>query len=332
MHRIDSANNAAVLPAPIAGVNPPGFFNNNPGAGPGTVVSGDWANAVQEELTGVVEGLGLALDKNDNGQLLKAILQAVRGGQCQLRYSSAVQLLLMPLDGAFIRLNGKVRLIPDAGVAIANTNVEIGGVAAQNLAANTDYLLYIKDNGAGGLVPSFWPLAGGHVADTTAGNKGVEVRNNGGVPDSTRSLVGLVGTNGAAQFSSMLTRSWFNRPSQKATAAASGSTASNSSVEIGTGFRIPFVCWADDFVVLSAAGYSSISNTSETDCSVGLDGAALNPDQKANLNGVQFVGVPFASIVTGPRTEGRHTASLFGWAGAGGTATFYGQAEVALGR
>ena len=27
---------------------------------------------------------------------------------------------------------------------------------------------------------------------------------------------------------------------------------------------------------------------------IGLDGASVGPDQKANLNGIQFVGVPFA--------------------------------------
>ena len=50
MLRINSANNTAVLPAPLADVNAPGFFVNNPGAGPGTVLSGDWANRVQEEI------------------------------------------------------------------------------------------------------------------------------------------------------------------------------------------------------------------------------------------------------------------------------------------
>lgn len=80
MHRIDTVNNAAVLPAPLEGDSDPGFFKNNPGASPGTVVSGDWLNAVQEELAAVVEAGGLDPDKEDNGQLLKA-LQLFRGVQ-----------------------------------------------------------------------------------------------------------------------------------------------------------------------------------------------------------------------------------------------------------
>jgi len=40
----------------------------------GTVVTADWLNTCQEELAGVVEGLGGTLDPNDNGQLLERLL------------------------------------------------------------------------------------------------------------------------------------------------------------------------------------------------------------------------------------------------------------------
>jgi hypothetical protein len=78
MKRITSANNAAVLPAALPDVNAPGFFNNNPGAGPGTVLDGDWLNGVQEEIISAIVAAGLVPTKADLGQLLKS-MQLIRG-------------------------------------------------------------------------------------------------------------------------------------------------------------------------------------------------------------------------------------------------------------
>lgn len=64
MHRIDG---------PGATVDKK-FTQGNPGGGvAATQVTEAWLNAVQEEIAGVVEGLGLALDKPTNTQLLAAI-------------------------------------------------------------------------------------------------------------------------------------------------------------------------------------------------------------------------------------------------------------------
>ncbi|MCW5737995.1 MAG: hypothetical protein KIS73_27990 [Enhydrobacter sp.] len=79
MYRIDTANNVAALPAKQPAAEDPGYFNNNPGAGSGTVVSGDWLNAVQEELAAVIGGASMALDRNNNAQLLAAIQALVAG-------------------------------------------------------------------------------------------------------------------------------------------------------------------------------------------------------------------------------------------------------------
>jgi len=78
MYRID--NSAAVphtggVPAPAApGPNPDGYFTGgNPGSGvAATRLDADWFNAVQEELAGVIVAGGLALDKTDRSQVLKA--------------------------------------------------------------------------------------------------------------------------------------------------------------------------------------------------------------------------------------------------------------------
>lgn len=78
MHRIDGSTVSATLPTPGAVVGTPGFFTDgDPAASiPATVVSFDWANAVQEELVHVITdptGGNLALDKASNTQLLTAI-------------------------------------------------------------------------------------------------------------------------------------------------------------------------------------------------------------------------------------------------------------------
>lgn len=64
MHRIDG-------PAAAPGGH---FTDGDPSVGtPATVVTDDWANAVQEELVAVIEATGAALAKPDNTQLLAAI-------------------------------------------------------------------------------------------------------------------------------------------------------------------------------------------------------------------------------------------------------------------
>lgn len=72
MHRIDSAT----ARANVNGEGKTGFHDNgdlpNQDA---TYFTPDWANALQEEVAGVIEGLGLTLDKSDNGQLLKVLVQ-----------------------------------------------------------------------------------------------------------------------------------------------------------------------------------------------------------------------------------------------------------------
>lgn len=68
MHRIDG-------PAAAPGGH---FTEGDPNVGtPATVVTDDWANAVQEEICNVIEGAGQALAKPNNAQLLAAIQQLV---------------------------------------------------------------------------------------------------------------------------------------------------------------------------------------------------------------------------------------------------------------
>ncbi|MFU0967140.1 hypothetical protein [Kluyvera ascorbata] len=70
MHRIDTTT--AQKDKFGAGKN--GFTRGNPQTGvPATDLDDDYFDAIQEELTGVVEGGGLTLNKADRGQVLKAL-------------------------------------------------------------------------------------------------------------------------------------------------------------------------------------------------------------------------------------------------------------------
>ncbi|HEY1035532.1 MAG TPA: hypothetical protein VGE09_11185 [Pseudoxanthomonas sp.] len=72
MHRIDGPG------ATLDGQ----FTEGDPTQGvPATTVTGAWLNALQEEIAGVVEAAGLALEKANNGQLLEAILAHIAANQ-----------------------------------------------------------------------------------------------------------------------------------------------------------------------------------------------------------------------------------------------------------
>lgn len=75
MFRIDSNAAAVSIPVPAAVGSTVGYFSEgNAGTGQlATVVSADWCNAVQEEISGSIETAGLTLDKTSRTQLQRAI-------------------------------------------------------------------------------------------------------------------------------------------------------------------------------------------------------------------------------------------------------------------
>lgn len=79
MHRIDHATAAIAVPTPATPGTPGYFFKGDPTLGtPATVVTDDWANAVQEELCHVIEQAGLTLSKTDRTQLAQALATLYR--------------------------------------------------------------------------------------------------------------------------------------------------------------------------------------------------------------------------------------------------------------
>lgn len=90
MHRIDHSTANATLPAPEAAGSPGYFKKGEVGASSATVVSADWANAMQEELAYVITQAGLALSKTDNTQLRQAILKMVQDSNSAVVITGAV--------------------------------------------------------------------------------------------------------------------------------------------------------------------------------------------------------------------------------------------------
>lgn len=89
MHRIDDPTAIAVLPTPAAAGTPGFFTKGSPvGAIPATVVTDDWANALQEEVAYVIEQAGLTLDKTSHTQLRAAIQAMFAAAQKSVILSS----------------------------------------------------------------------------------------------------------------------------------------------------------------------------------------------------------------------------------------------------
>ena len=213
-------------------------------------------------------------------------------GGCRFQFGSATSVVLKPYNGNGIKINGVYYAIPVNGVISANTSTFVSGVSNSNLAASTAYLVYLFNNG-GAPALDFWPLSGGHVTDSSAGNIGVEVRSNSGSPDSTRTLVGAVLTNASGQFQNSSSvagvASWFNRRQLIAFTSIAGST--NSTATTTVGITAAVFSWSDNLSVLATfSGFGTIAAASAVaTIGPGINGQlALNATEQDMTNAGQF--------------------------------------------
>lgn len=159
-------------------------------------------------------------------------------GQCRFLYSSTTACILMPYNGNGLIINGRQYRIPAAGVTLSNSG----------LASNTVYLVFARDDGAGGI--ALEARSGvSHVTHTD----GVEILSG----DAGRTLVGMVATvaGGAYAFTAVNRRvaSWFNRRTVGLFEVNTPSnTASTSYVQLTTGVNA--LMWVGDVAALDAAG------------------------------------------------------------------------------
>lgn len=238
-------------------------------------------------------------------------------GQCQLTLNGA-SLLLSPKNGNQVIVNGEARPVPLAGLTLS----------ASGNANNTDYYIYLADNGSGALTLEKSTTAFAIHTDGTAIKSG----------DPTRALVGLAGSNSSGawedSFTNRLVRSYFNRESKrifnKFTADRSTAATSAAPAEINTEIRVNFVCFADDLVDGFATGYKFSSSGSGTVYSaVTYDGNSLAATTDSGISAVFGTGGgPVAAHQKANLATGRHYATLTGWNSAG-TGTWGGNSASA---
>jgi hypothetical protein len=260
----------------------------------------------------------LSIDRS-TGRLTGSL--SAMAGCGRLGYVSATQIKFAPLNGDSVKIAGLWRAIPASGVSAGNTGVYVGGVAGQNLAANTTYYVYLFDD-SGALAIDFSTTA--HATDASAGNVGVEIKSG----DNSRSLIGMVRTTSAAQFADgptqRLVLSWFNRRTRQGINNVNGATtASDSSVELNSAKRVEFLCWSDEDTSHFMGGYGSNSSAG---CGyafqLDIDGSALAAEPSIMDNGVAGGRTPFSFAVTHTAGEGYHYDSFYGRrTGGGGTVT-----------
>jgi hypothetical protein len=94
MYRIDNSSASTGLNTPSApGPRPNGYFSNGDPAGgiPATILEAEFMNMIQEEFANIVLSSGLALDKSDRSQVLKAIRRMFR-----MRLTAPLDLYVSP--------------------------------------------------------------------------------------------------------------------------------------------------------------------------------------------------------------------------------------------
>jgi hypothetical protein len=244
----------------------------------------------------------------------------------RLETVSATLLSFKPFKGDLIKVNGQIYNIPSAGITgMANTGVFLNGAGGQNLAASSLYYVYCFDN-AGVLTADYSTT--GHGTSVTAGNAGTEVKS----ADDTRSLIGLVFTNGSSQFANTLASrtviSWFNR--RRVAIAGAGSagatSASASIVEITASSRVLFLTWATEAVEVVIGGTCQ-NNVVDglTITNIGLDGALTAQISHSSI--AQHHAVSSFEQISGgacsEMTEGLHFLTPIGNVSGGGTGAWF---------
>lgn len=242
--------------------------------------------------------------------LAKSNIAVAAVGQCILTKVSA-NLVLAPLNGNFLTVNGVQCTVPDAGVSLAPTGAT----------PNTTYYIYAV--ATAGVITSLEFSATTPALSTTAGNKGVKIKTG----DDTRTLVGqaraITGPAWVDTVTQRFVRSYFNRTAAEVRGVftANRTTTSTSFAEINTEIRVEFLSWADEPVALATVG-SARNSAAGTNVMI----TAISVDSTSGSNGASFFSASIADYVPMPcqyvatLTEGYHYATVTGKVGTAGTA------------
>lgn len=230
-------------------------------------------------------------------------------GQCKLAIASATSIKLSPMNGQSLIIDGVVRAIPSGGVTLTN-----GGM-------NINTLYYIYAYMSFGVMTLEFSSTTGHATHTN----GVEIKSG----DSTRTFVGMVYANAAAQFSDGPTlrhvASYFNRSSISGGVTTTGAVAftPTTPTNIGAALDISFLTFSDEMTDIQVYGvYTNGSATQSVTVQSYVDGAAWGSPSGTYIavasTGFNFISGNSQNPSTGARlTEGRHTAQVYGSVTAG---------------
>ncbi len=258
-------------------------------------------------------------------------------GQCYMQYTSTIAITLLPFNGRNVPVNGGLYQLPSAGIAAANTNIKLNGVAAQNLGASADYLVGLNETGA----LEYWTLGTGYTRDTTSDNIGIYVIT--GHLDVT--LVGMVRTNASSEFEDSAgfrhVISWFNRRRKASKTNFTGNPTATTIAELSSTIRNSFLTWGEDAVPFSFTGMVSVTGSAiRAYSSVAFDGttpeveAAVFTGMATSGEGSSLYGNQSLSGSKSGLSAGRHYATVIGLATSstatwqGGTGTIAAQAPA----
>jgi hypothetical protein len=222
-------------------------------------------------------------------------------------FISATSVQFQPYNGDLIKINGVVYQIGGSSISGANTSVFVNGTGSSNLAASTLYYVYVFNN-SGTLTIDFSTTA--YVISTTAGNVGTIIKSG----DDTRTLVGLVFTNGSAQFATANTVSWFNKKDRQVSATGSVTT--------GVGAQVDFVTWSDQAISFNlntgmtngTAGGGLISTLvldgGATGISARNDNLAATGASSVSINGTKLLSAGHHTVSQTITTSGTPSAGV----------------------
>lgn len=232
-------------------------------------------------------------------------------GQCYLEKNGA-NLLLKPVDGNKLIINGASHTIPSAGVTLA----------AAGLTPGTTYFIYAYLSGG---TMTLEASATGHSTDATTG---VEIKTG----DASRTLVGQAYcAAGPAWVDSSTTigvLSWFNRKPKVGRAyftTARTTSSLNVGVEVNSEIRVSFLVWADSGFSCRLEGGTFNSTTASGVTYVGVDGVG-----STECGGSQYgnATAPFSADYKSTAAEGAlHYTTLAGMVLAASTQTWNGHAS-----
>jgi hypothetical protein len=245
---------------------------------------------------------------------------AVAHGQCKLVKTGA-NLVLMPVNGNRLTVNGVTCTIPAAGVSLAPTGLAVGT------------LYYVYAVATAGVITSLEASTTAHATSATAGNIGLEIKSG----DDTRTLVGMarVITGPAWQdtLAQRYVRSWFNdRGIETSVAFTTSRTVTvTAAAEVHTEIRNELLLWAGETLSMFLAGAGNNSSLGPAN----WVGIAIDSTTVIEPGGTYFNSAVAAYAqslsATNHRTglaEGYHFITLLAWVSSGSFAFSAGGGSV----